>query len=221
MLPLSASRTNPDHIGQEIKIGRRGSLNGHITVKGKQGHVAYQQLADNPLPRLIKLLDALAAHNFDTGNEFFLPTNLEITTIDVGNSATNVIPASGKASFNIRYNDQWSKADLMAKVAELLDATGLDYEINFEGNAESFITKPGEWSEVVASAVESIADKRPAYTTTGGTSDARFIVDYCPVIECGAVNDSIHQVDENAKVSDLNDLTRIYEEILRRYFGVV
>lgn len=218
---LVGEPTNPDHIGQEIKIGRRGSLNGHITVKGKQGHVAYQQLADNPLPRLIKLLDALAAHNFDTGNEFFLPTNLEITTIDVGNSATNVIPASGKASFNIRYNDQWSKADLMAKVAELLDATGLDYEINFEGNAESFITKPGEWSEVVASAVESIADKRPAYTTTGGTSDARFIVDYCPVIECGAVNDSIHQVDENAKVSDLNDLTRIYEEILRRYFGVV
>lgn len=218
---LVGEPTNPDHIGQEIKIGRRGSLNGHITVRGKQGHVAYQQLADNPLPRLITLLDALAGYRFDQGNEFFLPTNLEITTVDVGNTATNVIPASGKASFNIRFNDQWSKASLIAKIEELLKATGLDYDIVFEGNAESFITKPGPWSEIVAGAVEDIAGKRPAYTTTGGTSDARFIVNYCPVIECGAVNASIHQIDENAKVSDLNDLTRIYEEILKRYFDVI
>lgn len=218
---LVGEPTNPDHIGQEIKIGRRGSLNGHITVKGKQGHVAYQQLADNPLPRLITLLDALAGYRFDAGNEFFLPTNLEITTIDVGNTATNVIPASGKASFNIRFNDQWSKASLIAKIEELLKATGLDYDITFEGNAESFITKPGAWSEIVAGAVEAVAGKRPAYTTTGGTSDARFIVNYCPVIECGAVNATIHQINENANVSDLEDLTRIYGEILKRYFGVV
>jgi len=217
---LVGEPTNPDHIGQEIKIGRRGSLNGHISVKGKQGHAAYQQLANNPLPRLIKLLDTLAAHTFDEGNEFFLPTNLEITTIDVGNTATNVIPASGKASFNIRFNDNWSKASLMEKIIQLLDTTGLNYDITFEGNAESFITKPGDWSEIVAGAVEDISGKRPAYTTTGGTSDARFIVKYCPVIECGSVNNSIHQIDENAKVSDLNDLTRIYEVILKRYFAV-
>ncbi|MAE50183.1 MAG: succinyl-diaminopimelate desuccinylase [Micavibrio sp.] len=217
---LVGEPTNPNHIGQEIKIGRRGSLNGHITVKGKQGHVAYQQLADNPLPRLITLLDRLAGHTFDEGNAYFLPTNLEITTIDVGNSATNVIPAEGRASFNIRFNDNWSKATLMEAITNILDSSKLDYEITFDGNAESFITKPGPWSEIVASAVEKISGLRPAYTTTGGTSDARFIVKYCPVIECGAVNDSIHQINENAKVSDLNDLTQIYEEILKRYFEI-
>lgn len=217
---LVGEPTNPSHIGQEIKIGRRGSLNGHITLKGKQGHVAYQKLADNPLPRLIKLLDILASHKFDMGNYFFDPTNLEITTIDVGNTATNVIPAHGKASFNIRYNDNWTKASLIDKIRALLDATGYPYDITFEGNAESFITKPGEWSEIVASAVEKVSGKRPAYTTTGGTSDARFIVKYCPVIECGAVNATIHQVNENAQVSDLEDLTRVYGEILKSYFGV-
>jgi succinyl-diaminopimelate desuccinylase len=219
---LVGEPTNPDHIGQEIKIGRRGSLNGHITVKGKQGHVAYQQLAHNPLPELIKILDILAAYKFDEGNEFFLPTNLEITTIDVGNTANNVIPSEGKASFNIRYNDYWNREKLVDLIIEIADTYTLDADlsIHFEGNAESFITKPGEWSEVVASAVESISGKRPAYTTTGGTSDARFIVNYCPVIECGAVNASIHQTNENAKVSDLIDLTHIYEEILKRYFSV-
>lgn len=217
---LVGEPTNPDHIGQEIKVGRRGSLNGHITVKGKQGHVAYPLLSDNPLPRLIKLTDALASYEFDKGNEFFSATNLEITTIDVGNKATNVIPAHGKASFNIRFNDNWTKQSLMEKVRELLDATGFAYDITFEGNAESFITKPADWSEIVASAVEEISGKRPAYTTTGGTSDARFIVNYCPVIECGAVNATIHQVDENTKVSDLEDLTLIYGLILRKYFGV-
>lgn len=217
---LVGEPTNPSHLGQEIKIGRRGSLNGHITLKGKQGHVAYQKLADNPMPRLIRLLDILANYTFDQGNEFFDPTNLEITTIDVGNKATNVIPAQGKASFNIRYNNNWSKASLIEKIRSLLDATGYAYEITFEGNAESFITKPGAWSEIVAGAVQKVSGKRPAYTTTGGTSDARFIVNYCPVIECGAVNATIHQIDENAKTSDLEDLTRIYSEILKSYFSV-
>lgn len=217
---LVGEPTNPSYLGQEIKIGRRGSLNGHITLKGKQGHVAYQKLADNPMPRLIRLLDILANYTFDQGNEFFDPTNLEITTIDVGNKATNVIPAQGKASFNIRYNDNWSKASLTEKIRSLLDATGYAYEITFEGNAESFITKPGAWSEIVAGAVQKVSGKRPAYTTTGGTSDARFIVNYCPVIECGAVNATIHQIDENAKTSDLEDLTRIYSEILKSYFSV-
>ncbi len=217
---LVGEPTNPKMLGQEIKIGRRGSLNGHITVTGKQGHVAYQQLADNPLPRLIKLGNALASYIFDKGNEYFSATNLEITTIDVGNKASNVIPASGRLSFNIRYNDNWTKQSLMEKIRALLNDTGLKYDIAFEGNAESFITKPGPWSEVVAASVEDIAGKRPAYTTTGGTSDARFIVNYCPVIECGAVNASIHQINENAKVSDLNDITRIYTRVMERYFKI-
>lgn len=212
--------TNPSHIGQEIKIGRRGSLNGYVSVEGKQGHVAYQQLADNPLPRLIKLLDALASHKFDEGNEFFLPTNLEITTIDVGNAATNVIPSHGKAVFNIRFNDYWNKKSLQDKIISLLDEVGEPYNIHFEGNAESFITKPSEWTALVQNVVEEISGHKPDYTTTGGTSDARFIVNYCPVVECGGINASIHQVDENAKVSDLEDLTRIYFRILEKFFAV-
>ena len=212
--------TNPDHIGQEIKIGRRGSLNGYITVKGKQGHVAYQHKADNPLPRLIKLTDILANHVFDEGNEFFDATNLEITTIDVGNKATNVIPASGRAVFNIRFNDNWDNKSLKAKIRELLDSADVPYEIEFEGNAESFITKPSDWTALVQDTVFEISGKKPKYTTTGGTSDARFVVNYCPVVECGAVNATIHQVNENAKVSDLDDLTRIYFRILEKYFGV-
>lgn len=211
--------TNPAHLGQEIKIGRRGSLSGFITVKGQQGHVAYQHLADNPLPRLIQLTNALASHEFDTGSEFFAPTNLEITTIDVGNPATNIIPESGRASFNIRFNDHWNNESLKAKITEILDNTDKNYDIKFEGNAESFITKPGEWSETVRDAVTEISGHTPAYTTTGGTSDARFTVNHCPTIECGAINDSIHQIDENAKVQDLEDLTKIYTRILEKYFG--
>jgi len=211
--------TNPDELGQEIKLGRRGSLNGYLTVKGVQGHVAYQHLADNPMPRLIKLTDALAVHEFDQGNEFFPPTNLEITSIDVGNEATNIIPAEGRAAFNIRFNDQWSSASVKAKIIELLDGIGAEYEIKFEGNAESFITKPAAWSEIVRDSVADVTGRTPEYTTSGGTSDARFVVNYCPTIECGAINESIHQVDENAKVSDLEDLTKIYTRILERYFA--
>jgi len=217
---LVGEPTNPDHLGQEIKVGRRGSLDGFLEVHGTQGHVAYQHLADNPMPRLIKLLDILSSHVFDEGTEFFAPTNLEITTIDVGNKATNVIPKSGQASFNIRFNDIWSSDSLKAQIKSLLDTTGFNYDLRFEGNAESFITQPGEWTEIVASAVEDVSGKRPAYTTTGGTSDARFVVNYSPVIECGSINESIHQIDENTRVSDLEDLMHIYLRVLERYFEV-
>lgn len=213
--------TNPEYIGQEIKIGRRGSLNGKIKVKGKQGHVAYQHLAHNPLPCLIKLCDVLASYEFDTGNEFFAATNLEITTIDVGNTATNIIPAEGQAVFNIRFNDNWNKQSLQDKITELLDKTGCAYEIEFEGNAESFITKPNDWTQLVQNVVEELSGHKPEYTTSGGTSDARFIVHYCPVVECGAINNSIHQINENTIVSDLEMLTEIYKRILERYFNVV
>ena len=207
-------------MGQEIKIGRRGSLSGSITVSGKQGHVAYQHLAENPLPGLVKLLDALANHRFDEGNAFFPPTNLEITTIDVGNQAENVIPASGKAVFNVRFNDKWSKSTLSEAIKRILDAVGVEYELELWGNAESFMTEPGHWTEVVRDAVSDVVDAVPAYTTNGGTSDARFITNYCPVVECGAVNASIHQVDENARVEDLENLEKIYVRILERYFNV-
>lgn len=216
---LVGEPTNPDILGQEIKIGRRGSLNASFTVKGVQGHVAYPHLSDNPMPRLIKMVDALASFEFDQGNEFFPPTNLEITSVDVGNPATNIIPAEGRAKFNIRFNDQWSSSSLKDKLREILDSVSGDYEIEFEGDAESFITKPNDWTKIVQDSVADVSGRTPEYTTTGGTSDARFIVHYCPTIECGAINESIHQIDENAKVSDLEDLTKIYTRILERYFG--
>jgi succinyl-diaminopimelate desuccinylase len=216
---LVGEPTNPSALGQEVKIGRRGSLNGYLTVNGTQGHVAYPHLAENPLPGLIEMLGVLSSHVFDEGTEFFAPTNLEITTIDVGNPATNVIPAQGRAEFNIRFNDTWTRQSLQDKILELLQSSGRLYEIEFEGNAESFITQPGAWSEIVQNAVCDVTGKVPECTTSGGTSDARFIVDYCPVIECGAINASIHQIDENAAVEDLEKLTKIYGRILERYFS--
>ncbi len=216
---LGGEPTNPDHLGQEVKIGRRGSLHGYLKVNGKQGHVAYQHLANNPIPILAKLIDALCAHEFDQENEHFVASNLEFTTVDVGNRAENVIPAKAKAHFNIRYNDNWTAETLGAKCREILDATGLEYELDIRGDAESFLTKPGEWSALVQDAVEEVTGKRPEATTTGGTSDARFVINYCPVVECGGINSTIHQIDENARIDDLLDLTAIYGAILNRYFS--
>lgn len=215
---LVGEPTNPDHLGQEIKIGRRGSLTGTLSVAGKQGHVAYQHLADNPMPRLVKALDALANHVFDEGTEFFPPTNLEITTIDVGNTADNVIPSAGLAKFNIRFNDCWSSETLAAKLREIIDETGIEYKLTSTCGAESFITQPAEWSEIVRGAVKDITGKTAEFTTNGGTSDARFVVNYCPVVELGGINATIHQINENANVDDLQDLAKIFERVLERYF---
>lgn len=216
---LVGEPTNPDFLGQEIKIGRRGSLTGTLSVTGKQGHVAYQHLADNPMPRLVKMLDILASHTFDTGTEFFPPTNLEITTIDVGNTADNVIPAKGAAKFNIRFNETWNSKTLGSKIRELIDSLGFDYDLKLICGAESFLTKPGEWSDIVRVSVQDITGKTPAFTTNGGTSDARFVVNYCPVVEFGGINATIHQVNENANVQDLKDLAKIFERILEKYLG--
>lgn len=215
---LVGEPTNPDHLGQEIKIGRRGSLSGTISLTGKQGHVAYQHLADNPLPRLVKLLDVLASYRFDDGTTFFPPTNLELTSIDVGNTADNVIPACGTAKFNIRFNDLWTNETLSAKIRDILNGISKDYTLDLTCGAESFITQPGPWSEIVRNAVQDITGEIPDYTTNGGTSDARFIVRHCPVIECGAVNKTIHQIDENASTGDLENLAKIYKRILEIYF---
>ncbi len=214
---LVGEPTNPDYLGQEIKIGRRGSLTGHLKVTGKQGHVAYQHLADNPLPKLVKILDALTDTVLDEGSEFFPPTNLEITTIDVGNVASNVIADSGSAQFNIRFNDNWDSKTLSSKLHEIIKSCGFDYELDFSCGAESFLTKPAKWSDIVRTAVKDITGNTPEFTTNGGTSDARFIVNYCPVVEFGGVNGTIHQINENASVKDLEDLSKIFARILELY----
>lgn len=216
---LVGEPTNPDFLGQEIKIGRRGSLTGTLTINGKQGHVAYQHLADNPLPKLSKILDHLANHKFDAGSEYFPATNLEITTIDVGNTVDNVIPQSGAAKFNIRFNDQWSSKTLKEELHRIIKSCGFKYDFKTVCGAESFLTKPGDWSNIARASVHDITGKTPEFTTNGGTSDARFVSQHCPVVEFGGINESIHQIDENAKVSDLEDLTKIFTKILERFFS--
>ncbi|MCB1650663.1 MAG: succinyl-diaminopimelate desuccinylase [Alphaproteobacteria bacterium] len=218
---LVGEPSNPDHLGQEIKIGRRGSLTGRLTVKGKQGHVAYPKRADNPLPRLVQALAALTLSQMvlDEGSKFFQPSNLELTTIDVGNTADNVIPESGRAVFNIRFNDNWTGEKLDKHLRTLLDETGIDYDLKTTVGGESFLTRPGPWTDIVQKAVKDVTGKTPTPSTTGGTSDARFITNYCPVVECGAINATIHQIDENATVEDLENLTAIYKRILELYFA--
>lgn len=215
---LGGEPTNPDHLGQQVKIGRRGTINGYLNVQGTQGHVAYQHLADNPIPRLLEMLTALNNHIFDKGSAYFPQTNLEITAINVDNEATNVIPESGRAMFNIRFSDRWTSETLTAKIKEILDKTGHDYDLDLFVSAESFLTQPGAWSHTVIQAVEEITGEKPEMTTMGGTSDARFMAKYCPVVEFGGINATIHQIDENAKVSDIQDLSRIFERVLELYF---
>lgn len=215
---LVGEPTNPSELGQEIKIGRRGSLTGRLHVKGKQGHVAYPHLADNPLPRLVQMVDLLARHEFDQGTEFFPPTNLEITSIDVGNPASNVIPDSGRAIFNVRFNDLWTAATLEAEIRKILSRTGADYTLATESGSQSFLTQPNEWTALVKRAVSEITGNDPDYTTNGGTSDARFVVQYCPVVEFGPINATIHQIDENASVAALQGTAKIFKRILELYF---
>lgn len=216
---LVGEPSNPDEMGQEIKIGRRGSLSAALTVKGRQGHVAYPDRADNPLPRLIACLRALEEAVFDAGSDFFPPTNLEITSIDVGNPSNNVIPAQGGARFNIRFSDFWNFDTLKEKIEEILNGTGHAYEINYTRGAHSFLTKPGAWTNLVAQAVQNITGRAPAMTTSGGTSDARFAAQYCDVVECGMTNKTIHQVDEYCTLEELEKCEHIYHEILKLYFA--
>jgi len=210
--------TNPDRLGSTIKIGRRGSLTGRLTVHGTQGHVAYPHLADNPLPRLVRLLDALDAIRLDPGTEHFDPSNLEIVTIDVGNRATNVIPAKGEAVFNVRFNDTYSSADLIKLVRGALDQTGEAYDLAFEVSGESFLCPLGPLSDMVMASIAAATGSRPIPSTSGGTSDARFIHHHCPVVEFGLVGTTMHKVDENTAVADIVTLTEIYRGILERYF---
>lgn len=210
--------SNPDFMGQEVKIGRRGSLTGYLTVNGKQGHVAYPERADNPLPRLVRYLDILATTIFDKGSAFFPQTSFQISTIDVGNPASNMIPAKGTAVFNLRFSDRWEIEALEQKIRFILDGIDPRYEIRFTRGARSFLTQPGEWTGLVAGAVEAITGARPNMSTGGGTSDARFVANYCPVVEFGLINKTIHQIDESCEIADLEKCEMIYQEILKRYF---
>jgi len=216
---LVGEPTNPNAMGDETKIGRRGSLSGTLTVDGVQGHVAYPHNADNPLPRLIALLKALTDTKFDSGSDFFAPTNLEITSIDVGNPAANVIPARGVAKFNVRFSDQWTAKTLEANIRAVFDSMTPNYTLTTTSNAESFLTTPGPWTDLVTRAVTDITGKTPALTTHGGTSDARFIAPFCPVVECGVINKTVHQVDEHCRMDDLEICVKIYHQILKLYFA--
>jgi succinyl-diaminopimelate desuccinylase len=216
---LVGEPTNPTRLGEMVKIGRRGSLSGWLTVTGVQGHTAYPHLADNPLPRLVKMLMAISEAPLDDGTEHFQPSNLQLTTIDVGNSATNVIPGIARAAFNIRFNDRHTSESLIAWLRDRFDSVGGDYEADFQVTGEAFLTAPGAFSDLLSGAAEKVTGTRPELSTTGGTSDARFIKDYCPVAEFGLISQTMHKLDERVALTDLEKLTDIYEAVLEGFFA--
>jgi succinyl-diaminopimelate desuccinylase len=220
---LLGEPTNENDLGEIIKIGRRGSLNGRLTVTGRQGHVAYPHLANNPLTGLVAVLKAYLDEVWDEGTESFSPTNLEVTSIDTGNPTVNVIPAKATAKFNIRFNDRQSKDALRQRLTALADSalenSGLSFLLEVEMTAEAFVTQPGAWVAMLGDAVGEATGRTPELSTSGGTSDARFIKDICPVVEFGLVNRTIHQVDEHVPVAHLGELAEIYHGFLRRYFA--
>lgn len=211
--------TNPSALGDMMKIGRRGSLTGRLTVHGTQGHVAYPHLADNPVHHLLRMLEPFAHGQLDQGTAHFQPSTLAVTSIDVGNAASNVIPARVTAVFNIRFNDAHSAESLERMLRASFDQKGARYELTTECSGESFVTEPGRLSSLVADAAEQVTGRRPELSTTGGTSDARFIKRLCPVVEFGLVGQTMHKVDERVAVDDLRALADIYAAMLRRFFG--
>lgn len=215
--------TNPDALGQSIKIGRRGSLNVTLSVTGVQGHSAYPQRADNPIPKIARMLDRLAAEPLDRGSDHFEPSTLAMSSVDVGNPANNVIPALATARFNIRYNDTHSRDSLEAWIRARCDAVahelGGGYQLDLKHGGDCFLTEPGVLVDVLNGAIEAELGAPAQLATNGGTSDARFIKDHCPVVEFGLVGQTMHQVDERVPLADLENLTRIYNNFLDRYFA--
>ncbi len=215
--------SNVEELGDCIKVGRRGSLSGMLIVDGIQGHVAYPHRASNPVPDIAALIVALSSEPLDHGSAHFQPSNLEFTSVDVGNTATNVIPAQARAKFNIRFNDRHNHESLRTLIeARMATAAGnrIRAQIAWEpSNAGVFLTKPGAFTDLVVAAIEEVTGRKPDLNTGGGTSDARFITHYCPVIEFGLVGQTMHQVDERASIADLEKLTRIYRGVLERYFA--
>ena len=215
--------TNPDVLGDAIKVGRRGSLSGTIEVIGTQGHAAYPHLANNPIPGMVKLLGGLDAMVLDDGNERFQPSNLEIVSVDVGNKAFNVIPAKVTANFNIRFNDHWGLDSLKDKVTQTLQEAaqdGLNWTITFKRDcSESFLTRDEALIETLSRSIQTETGRTPELSTGGGTSDARFIKNYCPVVEFGLVGQTMHKIDEHVAIDDLDSLTRVYLQFLKDYFA--
>jgi succinyl-diaminopimelate desuccinylase len=214
--------TNPAALGEMIKIGRRGSLNGALIVSGTQGHVAYPNLADNPIPRLIKIVEALFSQPLDDGSAHFGPSNLEFTSVDVGNPTVNVIPGEARARFNIRFNDRHTQSSLKTLIEQRAaeKAGGARWRIEWEpSNADAFLTSPGPLVALVSDAIADVTGRTPALSTSGGASDARFIKNYCPVVEFGLANATMHRVDECVPLADLVTLTAIYRRILERCLG--
>jgi len=210
--------TSAAALGDMIKIGRRGSMTGRLTVEGVQGHVAYPHLVDNAAHRLVALLHALTAEAPDAGTEHFQPSSLQVTTIDIGNPATNVVPGLARATFNIRFNDHWTSETLKTWVAEKLAAIGGKYQLAWEVSGESFLVPPGPVSECLSAAIGAVTGRTPELSTTGGTSDARFIQAHCPVAEFGLVGLTMHKADERVEIADITRLTAIYEAFLERFF---
>ena len=220
---LVGEPTCPNVMGEMMKIGRRGSMNGYFTVTGVQGHAAYPHRANNPLPAMARLLDQLSSASLDAGTEHFDASTLAVVTIDTGNPATNVIPAQCRATVNIRFNDAHSGASLTEwlqehanKVAQIFDVR-IDLDVSISG--ESFMTPPGELSDLVARAIQIETNRTPALSTSGGTSDARFVQHHCPVVEFGLVGKTMHQVDERVEIAQIHQLKAIYTRILRDYFA--
>ena len=215
---LVGEPTNPETLGDMIKIGRRGSMTAFLTVHGASGHAAYPHLADNPVHRLVRMLDILISETLDSGSDHFQASTLQVSTIDVGNPATNVIPAKATAVFNIRFNDLHSSATLDKWLREKLDAIVGDYELEVYVSGESFLTPPGDLSDMIVAAVKAATGREPELSTTGGTSDARFIKDYCPVAEFGLIGQTMHKSNECVAVEDMEALTDIYTSLLERFF---
>ena len=220
---LVGEPTCPERLGEMMKIGRRGSMTAFFTAKGVQGHSAYPHRARNPVAAMARLIDRLSSHRLDEGTAHFDASTLAVTTIDTGNPATNVIPSSCRATVNIRYNDRHSGASLTewldAEAARVAAETGVEIGLDVKISGESFLTPPGDLSELVARAVEAETGLRPEPSTSGGTSDARFVKAHCPVVEFGLVGKTMHQVDERVEVAQIEALKAIYARILKEYFA--
>lgn len=220
---LVGEPTCPEEMGQMMKIGRRGSMTAYITARGVQGHSAYPHRAKNPLSAMVRLLDRLAGHELDRGTDHFDASTLAITTVDTGNPANNVIPAACKATVNIRFNDTHTGTSLSdwlrAEAAKVERESGVTLTMDIAISGESFLTPPGLLSDLVARAVQAETNRVPELSTSGGTSDARFIKDHCPVVEFGLVGQTMHKVDENVEVAHIHQLKAIYGRILRDYFA--
>ena len=216
---LVGEPTNPGRLGEVVKIGRRGSISARITVQGTQGHVAYPARVDNPVHRLTRALAEILAHRLDEGTDWFEPSSLQITSIDVGNKATNVVPETAHARLNIRFNDRHTGASLEAWLRQVVARHAERATVQVSVSGEAFLTRPGAGTERLVAAIHSVTGLYPRLDTGGGTSDARFIARYCPVAEFGLVGSTMHMADENVPVADLLALTDIYRAILREFAG--